>query len=393
MNTTDLLTAGNLKSVENRRYTGVTAAGMLLIGLLVACSSNSGGGTTSAAGGTTSAGSDPVDIASAQEFVAKYEMTPTSFNLPPLKSAPEKGKRIALVYSNTGNEQSEMAGAQEAAALIGWTTVPIVYDPSTPTGLIDAFAQAADIEPDGVVTAGTDATTYAVAAQRFVDNNIPVVTSSTADEVIPPILANVANAEQTALVGRMTANYVIAQKGADANVALFNAPSFVILDTYEKAFEAEYHRLCPTCAYKAVSVQFTDVGTKMPQQIVSELQNDPKINYIVFGTGDLTAGVPAALSVAGISGVKIIGEAPGLANMNNLINGTEDMWIGYPLYGISYKSIDALARYFNGEETSVSTTADTPFQIFTQSNAPNPAELPEVPGYQDYFKSLWQVTT
>lgn len=371
------------RTVSMRARVGATVVSAVCAAVLAGCGSSDGSGSTGESGGAK--------VDEAKSLVAEYQAPPTTFNLPPLKSAPPRGKKIALVFNNIPGSIAAQEGAQEAAAALGWSTVPIVYDPSTPTGLQDAFAQAVAENADGVVTSSADLNAWDQAAQRFTEADIPVVTSNSADEVTSPLIANVLDAEQVALSGRITANYVVAEEGADANVAMINIPSFSILQAFETGFKEEYHRLCPDCGYKSVAVQASDIGTKIPSQVVSAVQTDPSINFAVMGAGDFTVGVSGALRTAGISGVKIVGEVPNLANIRNLIDGSEDMWVGFPIRGSGWKSIDALARFFSNEPVQIATTAATPFQILTKSNVAKPAEMTEVERYQDYFKELWQV--
>lgn len=361
--------------------------------VLAGCSSSGGSKSqtgTSTPTGTSTAG-NKANVAEAQAFVAKYAAPLTSVDLPPLKSAPPRGKKIALVVNNLPESHDLLDGMEEGAKALGWTTIPIVFDPSSATGLIDAYAKAAEANPDGVVTQAAPAAAYSQSAKQFAAKKIPVVTSNTDDTVTRPIIANVTNPDQVKLSGRIAANYVIAQKGEKANVAMFNIPSFPILVAFETGFKSEYLRLCPSCKYKSVPVQPGDIGTKVPAQVVSTIQTDPKINFAVMGFGAVASGVSGALRTAGISGVRIVGEAPALGNMTALTNGTEDMWVAFPLHGIGWKSIDALARYFNNEPTAIANTSPTPFQILTKANVAKPAALPEVENYQTLFKKLWHV--
>ena len=378
------------------RWTIPGLAATTFIGVLAGCSSSGGNpsnGSSPAGGQESAASASGKDggVAQAQSFVAKYAAPMTTFNLPALTSTPPRGKKIAVIVNNVPESHDILVGAQDAARLLGWTTIPITYDPSKPTGLQDAFAQAVQDDPDGVVTQAADTSAYSQAAKEFAAKHIPVVTSNTSDEVRPPVVANVTDARQVAIAGRITADYVIAQKGTAANVAMFNVPSFSILKAYETAFKTEYLRVCPSCKYTSVPVQAADIGTKVPAQVVSTVQSNPKINYAVMGFGTVSLGVAGALRTAGITNVKIVGEAPAVGNIAALLNGTEDMWVAFPLRGIGWKSVDALARQFSNESAAVDTTAPMPFRILTKSNVSAPAALPEVANYQDYFKHLWKV--
>ncbi|MFN8234452.1 MAG: hypothetical protein U0V56_13640, partial [Actinomycetota bacterium] len=93
----------------------------------------------------------------------------------------------------------------------------------------------------------------------------------------------------------------------------------------------------------------------------------------------------------GFGDVKITGISPSLPNLEALLNGEEDMWVAVPLRTIGWKTVDALARSVTGDPVDVATTADTPLQILTQDNAPDPAAQPEVVDYETQFKELWHV--
>jgi len=386
------LPTGRRSSRTRSGVIGAVAATTIVVSLAGCSSSGASKSSSGASTQTIASTGNKANVAEAQSFVAKYSAPLTSVNLPPLKSAPPRGKNIALVVNNLPESNDLLNGMEEGAKALGWTTLPIVFDPSSATGLVDAYAKAADANPDGVVTQAASTAAYSQAAKRFAAKKIPVVTSNTDDAVTPPIISNVTNPDQVKLSGRIAANYIIAQKGENANVAMFNIPSFPILVAFETGFKSEYLRLCPGCKYKSVPVQPGDIGTKVPAQVVSTIQADSKINFAVMGFGAVATGVAGALRTAGISGVQIVGEAPALGNMTALTTGSEDMWVAFPLHGIGWKSIDALARYFNKESTAIDDSSATPFQILTKANVAKPAALPEVAGYQALFKQLWHVS-
>jgi ribose transport system substrate-binding protein len=378
------------RSLRLRTCVGWASGAILVVAALTACSS-SGDSTTGSSEGASRAANIAANLDEAKGLVAKFEGAMTSFSLPALKTAPPQGKKIALVVNNIPESHELMLGMQDGAKALGWTTIPIVYDPTSAIGLQNAFAQAVQDKPDGVITLAVNTTAYTQAAKQLADKGIPLVTSNTTDPMAPPVISNVSNGDQYLTSGRLAAAYVVAQKGADADVALFNIPSFPVLTAFESGFKAEFNRLCPICKYKSVPVQAGDIGTKVPAQVVSTVQADPKINFAVMGFGAVATGVSAALRTASVSGVNIIGTAPSLQNLSDLKNGTENMWIAYPLHGIGWKSIDALARHFNHESTSVDDSAPTPYQILTKADVPDPVALPEVENYEQQFKQLWHV--
>jgi ribose transport system substrate-binding protein len=361
------------------------AAGVVVVS---GCGSDSDSGGSSGSGGSLGA-----DTAAAEAMVAKYGEPLTSVDLPPLTKTPEPGKKVIFVTNNIPESQYLAEGAVAGAELMGWEAENITYDAASPTGLTAAFQQALDEAPDGVMTNATNATDYAAAAKGFADAGIPVVTSNTTDPVEAPIIANVADPSQYELAGKIVASYVVAQKGDEASVAMFNIPSFPILEAYETAFKDEFLRLCPDCHYESHAVQPGDIGTKIPSQVVSAIQTDPSINFASMGFGAVGTGVSGALASAGITDTKIIGIQPTTENLEALSSGTEDMWLASPITGMGWKSVDALAREFNGEPVDVATSAQVPFVIVTKDNADDYKPRAEVNGgdYEDVFKPIWQI--
>jgi ribose transport system substrate-binding protein len=353
---------------------------------MAGCASGSDGDTSGPNGGSA-------DTAAAEALASKYTEPLTSVDLPPLEKAPEPGKKIVIVTNNIPESQYLAEGAAAAAKLLGWTTKNIVYDAASPTGLTAAFQQAVEEDPDGVMTNATNVTEYSAAAKALADKNIPVVTSNTTDPIAPPIIANVADPEQYKLVGRIAAAYAVAQKGDDTSVAMFNIPSFPILEVYETAFKDEFLSLCPDCHYESHAVQAGDIGTKVPAQVVSAVQRTPSINFAAMGFGAVGTGVSAALASAGLNDTKVIGIQPTTENLNALEAGTEDMWVASPITGMGWKSVDAFARQFNGEDVKVATTAELPFVIITKENAEEYKPRAEVNGgdYESVFKKIWLV--
>jgi len=348
-------------------------------------------GCGSSSDSSNSDGTSGADVAAAKALVEKYSGPMTSVDLPALKKKPAPGKTVAVVVNSTPGSLTLKDGAKAAAKALGWTVIPIIYDASKPTGLTDAFAQAVDDAPDGVITTALNQSDYAQAAASLKKKGIPVVTSTTTDPIAAPVIANVSNSDSWALSGRLAAAYVIAKKGDKASVAMFNIPSFPILKVYEEGFKDEYKSLCSDCHYETHPVQPGDIGTKVPAQVVSAVQRTPSINVAFMGFGAVSTGVSGALASAGLNDVKVLGISASIENITALAKGTEEMWVGFPLATLGWKSIDALARQYNGEPVEVATTTKTPVRILTKGNVADDPTLPEVVDHPGIFKKLWLV--
>lgn len=342
-------------------------------------------------GSDAGSGGGDADTSAATAMVEKYMKPMTSpGDLPPLSTTPAPGKKVVVITNNSDAAVTLNKAAVDAAHVLGWTPIPIVYDAADPTGLTDAFAQAVADNPDGVITNSLEASDYAEAAGIFEERGIPVVTSNTTDKIAPPTIANIAPDSHLGLAGRVAAAWAVSNEGSDTSVAVFNVPSFPVLQTFEKDFKDEYNELCSGCHYETHAVQVSDLGSKVPTQVVSAVQANPSIKYVVMGFAGVSTGVSGALRAAGFADVKVIGVAASDATIAEVAAGTQDAWVCLPLGGMGWKSVDALARHFNGDDTSVS-TSDMPVQLITQDNVPDPPKNPDIVDMESVFEELWLI--
>jgi hypothetical protein len=146
--------------------------------------------------------------------------------------------------------------------------------------------------------------------------------------------------------------------------------------------------LCPSCGYASIDVPLTQLANA-PSVIVSYLRSHPSVNYLALSVADaLDTGLPAALSAAGLSDVKIVGEGGGPTDFAYLANGQELALVPFDYYASDSQMIDALARHFAG--VPVQMTA-LPLWMITKSNLPsNYTQLfPNVLNYKSQFLKLW----
>lgn len=374
--------------MRSARWISVLAVSAAAAALAAGCGSSDGGDTSTATASTQSDGGARVD--EAKQIVAQYSKAMDSVNLPPLSKQPPRDVRFVYAECSTPACHIIGEGATAAGKALGWNVKVVSYDP-VPDEIVRGFQQVVDLKPDVVGTSSVDATAYEEQMNALRAADVPVAVNNNTDEVGNGVIANVTNPEQIERSGRLVAAWVVAEEGDKANVAMFNIPDFPILVRYEAAFKQEYERLCPDCKYTSKAVTAADIGNALPGIVTSTIERTPGVNVAVMGFGDLTAGVPAALDTAGFGDVKITGISPSLPNLEALLNGEEDMWVAVPLRTIGWKTVDALARSVTGDPVDVATTADTPLQILTQDNAPDPAAQPEVVDYETQFKELWHV--
>jgi ribose transport system substrate-binding protein len=383
------------------------ACAVLVAGGIAACGSSSKSSTSSAsapASGTSSAtssassgtGTTSGGSSSAAATVKADMKLPTGINITtPLKSKPATGKTIVFLRCSqpvcAGFEQ----GLTPAAKALGWTLKSVPFQP-TPEASNQALLLAVQQHPDGIFMTGLDAATIQGGLAAAQKAHIPVVDGYDLNPAKPPIIANVANGPSgNTFSPTAIANDIAADNNCSGDTALFTIPTYPILTYGTATIKAELTKLCPDMKITVVDAQATDVGTKLPAQVTSELQSNPNIKYAAFAFGDMTLGVSAALKAAGIS-AKLFGYgAAEPTNVQNIAAGTED---GEGAYGIpygGYRAMDAFARNFEGMSTAIDTSAKNPGTLYTPDNAKtvtgwsNMAVAPNMP---QLFYKLWHVS-
>jgi hypothetical protein len=208
------------------------------------------------------------------------------------------------------------------------------------------------------------------------------------DAVAAPFIYNTSTPSQAAVGGKYLAAEVVADSKGKANTLYVNIPAFTILSSLGAEFKNSYKQYCPTCGYDSIDVSLTQLP-KAPNLIVSYLRSHPSVNYVALSVANqLDAGLPAALSAAGLSHVKIVGQGGGPTDFQYVANGQELALLPFDYYNVDYQMVDALARHFAGAPVELT---PPPQWLVTKANLPSSHSnlFPDVTGYQSQFLKLW----
>jgi ribose transport system substrate-binding protein len=151
---------------------------------------------------------------------------------------------------------------------------------------------------------------------------------------------------------------------------------------------------CAKCTYTTIDTLPQDIATKIPGEVVSALQKNPSINWVSFGFGGMTLGVPQALAAASLNGkVQILSASPLKNNYVDLKGGTERAADDLNDELFAYYAMDSIARALTGQ--TVPNLQDNPFAwIITGKDItfnPNTEVYNPTPGFQQQFRKLWGV--
>jgi len=380
------------------------AAAIAVAALLTAACSSSGSSQTSA-GTTPGNGSkgDAAGVAQAKAFIAPFAKgTQVTLNIP-LKERPAPGKQIYWLQNNIPDELSVTSGFNAAAKLLGWHVHTLVVSPGDPSQVNSAVQQAVTAGAGFIAVDTAPIQEYQQAMDAAKAAHIPVFGLFGTDqpEGATNGLYQQIGPSDFSLFGSITANYNIAASNGTAHELLVDVPSFTVLGPMVAAEKAAYAKNCPTtCSLYVLNLSpaQADNSSEAASIVVSYLQEHPQTKYVRFAYGGvLSTDFTDALKAAnlGSSGIVVDGSNPVLSNLQEVLAGTQQMWVGLPLALSAWYTVDAMARYSEGMSLASSQLPTLPTQMLTKSDVTqpiNPQGYAGPPGYESVFENLWHVS-
>jgi ABC-type sugar transport system substrate-binding protein len=369
-----------------RRVIGLAGVAAASAALAAGCGSS--GSTIGSSGAGAATGGSSAKVRQAEQMVADASRRPTAISVTkPIGKPVPTGQKI--VFISCGVAQCVLQGkiVADIARLLGWTSSTIATDGS-PTQIQAAYETAIRQGVDAIVTTAASRVLLQAQIPKLKAKGIVISDASSTDPVAPPFIYNTSTVEQNARIGKSMAAEIVADSKAKANVLYVNLPAYTILAALGKSFEQVYKDLCPDCSYASIDIPLPRLADA-PNQIVSYLRSHPSVNYVALSVADaLDSGLPAALKVAGLSHVKIVGEGGGPTSFSYLAGGQELALVPFDYFASDFQMMDALARHFAG--VPVAMTA-IPLWLVTKSNLPgNHVDLfPNVLDYKSQFLKLW----
>ncbi len=381
---------------RGRWFTVLAVAGA--IGVAGCGSSSSNSSTNVASVGTAGSGSAGAVAPSAIAAVAKYSQVPKVVPLGgELTAKPPAGKKIAVLACAIVSCEEQSRSLKEAGAHLGWTVTSYKFG-QTPQTAESALHQAIVSHPSGVMIEAFPLAVFKEGLEQLKAANIPVVDLATANPNTPPIIGSVSTAMASAteagphLYGKLQADYIATASQGKANVLYMNTPDYPYEQAQTEATKTELAKVCSGCKLQVVNLALTELGPQTAGVIVSYLQKDPSINYLVLSFAEIyDFGVEAALANAGLANqVKIVTTGPVQSTFKAMKAGKITAVIASPNEMNSWYVMDMFARHFVGDPVT-ETSGKSP-QIITDSDAnPEWKEWPGVPEYQSQFLKAWKV--
>ena len=353
-------------------------------------------GDTTATADTTAAGGD--EVAAAQAYVDKVRQIPTEIPVTVGLTEPAPAKKIAWIACELPSCAEVGEDAQLFADALGWELKVINGKSFEPAASVQ---QAIDWGADYITISGSPIALFQEQYDAACAKGVKFAVAYTTEPVSECTITSVGETSSVAENADSIAAWITADSAAAAKVVMVNIRDFPILTAEEDALKAGLAKYCKACTFDVIPVTIDDLGAgKVPQSVVSYLQENPDTNYIHYAFGGLPTGVTEALKTAGIEGVKQVGVDFSATNLQEIVDGTNSVWTANPkamALGLLFHAaaLDAAGVEYTDEREAAKLGQD--FLIDTPEAAKaildggglQVFKGPE--GYLDQLKKLWAV--
>jgi ribose transport system substrate-binding protein len=322
-------------------------------------------------------------------------VAPTTIPLTtPLTSAPPKGKTIVYLQCEVAQCKEGGEGVQQATSALSWTLKTIPFKSTDPSTLNSAFQQALQLKPLAVIIAGIPEVLWKGQEAAYKAAGIPIIPFFVGPiDLSSTVIANIGNLNDNAYFGKVLADWFIVDSHSAGHALVANVPAYQVLTSVSDAFEKEVGSQCPACKLTKLDVTATQLGTgAFSSVIVSALQKDPAIKYVMATDGVFIDPLPAALSAAGLGGtVKVIAQGGDAQNIVDLKAGRLSALTGLPSIYAGWISVDVAIRHFEGTSMpSDGGDGGVPTQLLTKDSVGSVTGSFELPtDFRDQIKKLW----
>ena len=370
-------------------FTALSCAFAMVI--LSACSSSG----SSASGGSASASASSPAVKAAQATAAKWEKAPTELGVTtPLKTAPPKGKTFVWLNCELSACAQILVGVRQAASAAGWNLKVVQYQQANPATVLSAFKLALNYHPAAVGLSGLPEAVWSSIIPAYKKAGVPIVAGYVGPLAMnSTVIGNISGPPDGVETGQILANWFVADSGGKGQALNVRTDELPYLKTFSDAFQTDVQKQCSGCKVTNLDMSVADAtGGKVNSAIVSDLQRNPSINYVVATEGPFIDGLPAALSAAGLSGkVKIAGENGDVENLTDVKNGTEAAFTGASLHIGGWQYLDVAIRHAEGM-TFDPYDGTQPKELLTKTVQFSPAADYDVPAnYPQQFRKLWKL--
>ena len=275
---------------------------------LAACGSSKGSGTQSNSGTASSSASSSASVTSARSLLSTYTQEPTQIGITvPLKAPPPPGKTIVFLRCELPQCGQFSDGIQSAAAAVGWHYKVITFQTADPSSLISGLTQALQYHPVAVSLAGIPQAVWQSVIPQYAAAGVPIIPLAIGQATLgQTVITNVLTYNDYVKLGDVNADWFIADSDGSGHALVVNIPTYDVLSAFTQGVTTTVTQHCPGCKVETLNLALSQVaGNMVNSAIISDLQKDPSIKYVITSNGPFVNGLVSALQAAGIAGIKI----------------------------------------------------------------------------------------
>lgn len=376
-----------------QRWGAALAVVGALGGGLAACGSDDKDSTASTTSAQSSGGGE---AGRAQAFLARYAKAPTEIPVTtPLKAKPPAGKTVTYLQCDAAQCKVIGDAMRKAADAIGWRYQVLNYKLANPASLAAAMQQALQQKPVAVAFSASPYPVWQSQVKRFKAAGTALIPIALGPAPIDDtVVTNLNGPTDVKLAAQIMANWFIADSKASGKAVLYSVPDLPAIKLYQDDFVAAVKQGCSRCSVNVATTTVPDaLGGKSNQAIVSALQKDRSVKYVVLANYPLTVGLPSSLTAAGFKDVKIAGSYAGRADQALIKQGREVAATPQYLNMFGWMAVDAAARKQQGQPLNADDYLSGSALLTSKSIGTPTDSYDQPPDYQQRFKTLWKVGT
>jgi ribose transport system substrate-binding protein len=345
--------------------------------------------TTSASTADQSAG-----VKEAATAVAALRKPPAPLEIPPLAQKPKAGTHVYAIGCPLPECAAFTAGVERATALIGWK-LTVVKASLTPEGTAGAWDQAVAAKPAAIFSLPLGPTELIHKQIEAAGKNgtLVIMTAVPGKPADYGLSAIIGGTRWYDAFGTALANWAVMDSGGKADVVFLSDNAVATLVSATKAGQAELTKNCSACKSSVLAVQNKDSGKAIPGQVVSYLQKNPEVKYVIAPVSSNAIGISPALKSAGIDAKLLVGVAQP-TDLHDVKSGAEAAAVTTEFNSLAYRMLDAAIRLDAGEALppALGDTAGVK-QLFDATNVANADTIKpwDVPDVEGTFATAWHV--
>ena len=279
-------------------------------------------------------------------------------------------------------------GFSEAAAVLGWQ-VKTLDGQGQASVYNTVMRQAIAEQVDGIVLVAIDSKLVGDAMAEATSAGIPVVSVVGGNTAGPgDVFSEVSSQAQRG--GEQLGNWLVANSGESAVVAMFHAPEFT---DSRRRYEGG-KSIIDTCAGCTIASDTQYVASTaaqdLPTQTKSILQANPEIDWIFTDIGGYGAAQVQAINELGVADtVKLVSFDCNPQDLTNIRDGNVQVACdALQLEAGGWGAADELNRAFNGAPAGGDVI---PIKVITKDNAPEGDNWDGDFDFRAQFQQLWGV--